>query len=383
MFEIFRLSIKKILLGAIIAFLFILPAKTSTPTETEPINVLKTESVTSSTTPVANTGTTTSELLSKNLVPQKTSTTTKQKLAQTNTPAGATPKTITIQLLPLEQLNEKARPAIVNILCTTQNGGDFKPLSGSGVFINNRGVILTNAHIGQYFLLRDYGVKNYITCVARQGSPASPTFLIEPLYVSKKWIEENKQTIKQEDPTGTGENDFAILRAVGKPDGQPLPQSFPYLEANINPELVLRSLPMLIIAYPAGFLGGATIQTSLSLTSSTGVIKELYNFYDKALLDVISVEGNILSQRGSSGGAVINQSTGKLEGIITTSTNNTSTGERVLFAITPGHIDREIKIETGQTLNEFISQDLDIAQKNFKEVISKPLIDLLIKEIEG
>lgn len=381
MLEIFGISIKKILLGVIVGLLSVFPIKTSIPTETEPVKVIKIENEISSTTPLTKTGTTTPESLSKKIPTPKTSTTTKQKTIQPNIASSTTPKTITIQLLPLEQLNKEARPAIVNILCTTQNGGDFKPLSGSGVFINNKGVILTNAHIGQYFLLRDYGVKNYITCTARQGSPASPAFLIEPFYVSKKWIEENKQTIKQEDPTGTGENDFALLRVVGTPNGQPLPQSFPYIEANIDPEMVLRSLPMLIIAYPAGFLGGITIQTNLSLTSSTGVIKELYNFYDKALLDVISVEGNILSQRGSSGGAVINQSTGKLEGIITTSTNNTSTGERVLFAITPGHINREIKTETGQTLNEFISQDLDIAQKNFKEVLSKPLIDLLVKEL--
>lgn len=384
MFKILGIPIKNILIGTITGLLFILPVLPTKKVTTQNITeVIKTENPISSTTPIVKTGTTTTELLPQKITTPKTTTTTKQKIVESNIATSTTPKTITIQLLPLDQINEKSRPAIVNILCTTQNGGDFKPLSGSGVFISEKGIILTNAHIGQFFLLRDYGVKNYITCIARQGSPASPAFLIEPLYVSKKWIEENKQTIKQEEPTGTGENDFALLRVVGTPNNQPLPQSFPYIEANFDPEKVLRSLPVLIIAYPAGFLGGTTIQTSLSLTSSPGVIKELYNFHDNTLLDVISVIGNILSQRGSSGGAVINQSTGKLEGIITTSTNNPSTGERALFAITPGHIDREIKTETGQTLNEFISQDLDIAQKNFKEVLSKPLIDLLTKEIGG
>jgi hypothetical protein len=379
MFELFGIVAKNILIGLVAAVISILPTKIATePSSIPRPEIIKVENK-ASTTPEKRKPVATTTTPSSSRKPQST---TKQNNVAVATTTGTAPRTITIQILPLEPLNEKTRSAVVNILCTTKNGGDFKPLSGSGIFINENGVVLTNAHIGQYFLLRDYGIKNYITCVARQGSPATPAFFIEPLYVSKKWVEENARFIKQEDPTGTGENDFALLRVVGKTNGEPLPVSFPYIEPNIDPENVLRTLPVLITAYPAGFLGGTTIQTNLSLTSSIGVIKELFNFHDNTLLDIISIDGNILSQRGSSGGGVINRSSGKLEGIITTSTDTAKTGDRELFAITPGHIDRVLKAETGKTLAEFISQDLDIAQKNFTENLSKPLIDLLIKEVE-
>ena len=32
----------------------------------------------------------------------------------------------------------------------------FNPISGSGVIVDSRGVVLTNAHVGQFFLLHDY-----------------------------------------------------------------------------------------------------------------------------------------------------------------------------------------------------------------------------------
>ncbi|TSC54758.1 MAG: hypothetical protein LiPW30_224 [Parcubacteria group bacterium LiPW_30] len=382
MLETLGIILKNTIIGIIAGVFSVFPIhNTQKEIQTTPLNIIKTENNSPKITSSIEKGTTTINSL------KKTATTTPKNLKTTTVSktepiaiASTSPRTITLEILPLEPLNALTRSTIVNILCTTQNGGDFKPLSGSGVFISDKGVILTNAHIGQYFLLRDYGVKNYITCIARQGSPASPAFLIEPIYVSKKWVTENSKVIKQEKPTGTGEDDFALLRVVGTTDGKQLPLTFPYLEPNIDPENVLRGLPVLISAYPAGFLGGVTIQTNLFLTSSIGVIKELYNFHDGALLDIISIEGNILSQQGSSGGAVVNRSTGKLEGIITTSTETKETNTRELFAITPGHINRKIENETGKNLNEFISQDLDLIQKDFRENLSIPLMFLLISE---
>src|SRR3989344_1157804 len=49
-------------------------------------------------------------------------------------------------------INERARPTLVNILCGARSG-TFRPISASGVIIDPRGVILTNAHVAQYFLL--------------------------------------------------------------------------------------------------------------------------------------------------------------------------------------------------------------------------------------
>ena len=49
-----------------------------------------------------------------------------------------------------EILNEKSRSALVNILCEAT--APLRSTSGSGVIIDSRGVILTNAHIAQLFL---------------------------------------------------------------------------------------------------------------------------------------------------------------------------------------------------------------------------------------
>ncbi|MBY0293848.1 hypothetical protein K2Q08_00780, partial [Patescibacteria group bacterium] len=59
-------------------------------------------------------------------------------------------------LLPQSIVNDSARASLVNIFCLTKSGGYLYPISGSGVMITKNGIILTNAHVGQYFLLRDY-----------------------------------------------------------------------------------------------------------------------------------------------------------------------------------------------------------------------------------
>ena len=71
-------------------------------------------------------------------------------------------------------INEVTREALVNVFCTTKSGGSFKPTTGSGVIIDERGVILTNAHVAQYYLLEDYLVEDFVSCVIRTDSPASP-----------------------------------------------------------------------------------------------------------------------------------------------------------------------------------------------------------------
>ena len=64
------------------------------------------------------------------------------------------------------------RKALVNIICTVSAGTVLRSISGSGVIISSKGVVLTNAHIGQYFLLSDYPSKGNTFCVIRTGSPA-------------------------------------------------------------------------------------------------------------------------------------------------------------------------------------------------------------------
>ena len=69
-----------------------------------------------------------------------------------------------------DAVNSAARAALVNILCTSR--GSVRPISGSGVIIDSRGVILTNAHVAQYVLLAENPAIN-LSCVIRTGSPAA------------------------------------------------------------------------------------------------------------------------------------------------------------------------------------------------------------------
>jgi hypothetical protein len=109
-------------------------------------------------------------------------------------------------LLPFSFINEETRKALVNILCTTKFGGSLKPITASGIIIDEKGVILTNAHIAQYFLLKDYQTKNFLECVIRQGSPAKPLYRAQLLYIPSLWVEDNAASIKLQEPKGTGEN---------------------------------------------------------------------------------------------------------------------------------------------------------------------------------
>lgn len=117
--------------------------------------------------------------------------------------------------LDTEEVNAKSRKSIINIFCTTKTGGDFKPISGSGIVISESGIILTNAHVAQYLLLKDYRVKDFISCIGRIGSPAIPEYELKPIYLPESWLKENAPKIKEESPTGTGENDYAFLGITG------------------------------------------------------------------------------------------------------------------------------------------------------------------------
>ena len=70
---------------------------------------------------------------------------------EVTTPQPETIQTEEIIQVSFSKINEVTRDAIVNIFCTTKSGGSFKPITGSGVVIDKRGIILTNAHVAQYF----------------------------------------------------------------------------------------------------------------------------------------------------------------------------------------------------------------------------------------
>lgn len=263
--------------------------------------------------------------------PPKAAPTPSAALAQLSS---ATPKYTT------EQLNTLARASLVNILCTTQSGGSFNPISGSGVIVDSRGVILTNAHVAQYFLLRDYPTPRNLQCVVRTGSPAQPRYTAEVLYLPTVWISQNASKIASTSPTGTGENDYAFLRITGTTDpGGTLPASFAALPMDgAQPQ---SGDQMLLAAYPAGFLGGISIALSLYPSSAVATVGQLYSFDDASNVDLFSLGGTVVSQSGSSGGAAVDGA-GKLNGIIVTEVPAATTAGRDLRALSISFIDRSL-----------------------------------------
>lgn len=277
-------------------------------------------------------------------------------------------------------LNAAARAALVNIFCTTKAGGIFKPLSGSGVMIDSRGVILTNAHIAQYFLLRDYPHKDNIECAIRTGSPAQARYTAEPLYVSSAWIDANASQIDSKLAKGTGENDFALLYVTGAAEGVgPPPSSFAALPYKKSAASVGER--MLLAAYPAGFLSGETIATNLYPTSAFTYVLKLFTFKDPKQIDLLSAGGSVVSQSGASGGAMV-RTDGSLAGLIATAVLEGSTGERDLRAITMAHIDRSLAAAGLGSLSDLLSGNLATKTLDFNQDVAPALTKKLTDALE-
>jgi hypothetical protein len=280
-------------------------------------------------------------------------------------PAAPVPTT----LIPVDQLNAQTRASLVNILCTTKAGGSFEPISGSGVIIDTRGVILTNAHVGQFFLIVNYGSPGNVQCVVRTGSPATPAYTAELLYLPPSWIEANASQIISQQATGTGENDYAFLLITGPAaTGMPYPSTFPALPMSVSDPSV--NTNVFLAAYPAGFLGGTTIQMDLYASSALSTVQELYTFDNPSNVDLVSLGGTVVAQSGSSGGAVVNATTGGLLGIITTETQGTTTSSRDLNAITLAHINRSLTALGQGGIAGMLAGDVSEKANNFNTTIA-------------
>lgn len=296
-------------------------------------------------------------------IPKPVTTTTKAKAPvpapkASETPPLPAPATKTEESAPVltpGDLNVATRAAIVNVLCNVGGAGSLDPISGTGIIVDPKGVVLTNAHVGQFFLLRDYPTKDNIDCILRAGNPARPLYRAQLMYLPLAWMQSNASKIIQQNPTGTGERDYALLYITEHIDKSPLPSALPYITPYTGEAFALND-EMLLAGYPADLLGGITIQTNLNVASAFGKIQEIFTFHEGGSTDLISIPGTILSQRGASGGAVVAPD-GKLAGIISTATQGGQTGGRDLRAITLYHVDRTLTEDTGHSLLYYLMND--------------------------
>lgn len=262
------------------------------------------------------------------------------------------------------ELNSQARGALVNILCLT-NGGNVHPISGSGVFVDARGVVLTNAHVGQYFLLKDYPTKNDVECTLRTGSPAEDAYRATLLYLPPAWIEANGSKITDEGAKGTGENDYAFLLVTETASGKgSLPSTFPSLSMTLDEPALDENT--FLAAYPAGFLDGLSIENNLYATTAYAAVTKLFTFGTGKSVDLVSIGGTVVSQGGSSGGATVRASDGRLQGIIATATAADTTALRDLRTITLAHINRSLAQYGKGGIGGLLSQNLTQEAADFE-----------------
>ena len=268
------------------------------------------------------------------------------------------------------------RGTIVNIICTSKDSR-IRSMSGSGVIFDPKGLILTNSHIGQYYLLRDVLPAGSITCTVRTGSPAQNAYKAAPAYISSQWVAANPRTLSTSGAKGTGEHDFAVLAITGSATPLPLPKTFPYIplsksEPKSGAELALGT-------YGAQTLSSKQIQNSLFPTLAIATVKNRFSFGD-GRIDLIALTGSAASQQGSSGGAVANAQ-GELVGIVTTSTQTGEYASRETRAVTTAHMRASFKMDSGEDFDQYFKNG---TIKDFIEVFvddSSRMGTLLIREL--
>lgn len=275
----------------------------------------------------------------------------------------------------LDTVASKLRNALVNIICYAPAGSStLHSISGSGIFIDSKGIVLTNAHIAQYFLLLDRSV----SCTLRVGSPASDAYKAELIYISPAWIHANAQVLSQAQPIGTGEYDFALLAVTKSVNATPLPTAFPFVPLAQNPPV--KGTPVVIASFGAQFLESTQIQSSLFPTIVFGSVKEVYTFVTNTI-DILALGGSAAAQEGSSGGGVADAS-GSLVGTITTSTVEGATETRSLDAITASYIRSQYSREMGgSSIDTMLTEPTSVAIADFATKI-KALESVLTAQLQ-
>ncbi len=355
-------------------------------TTTEAVEQLATSSVPVST--VATTATTSSATSSKAVVASSTVPKAKKtsiQASKSSKPATSSPNDIlrienpyTTPPLTFEAINIAARAALVNIYCSTANTGTLKPITGSGIMVDPRGVVLTNAHVAQYVLISQSG-RSDLKCEVRTGAPAMSKWVPVVLYIPAVWINQHANEIIKTHVTGTGEHDYALLYMAASVNGTPLPDSYAYVSPDTREAVAFVDDNVLAASYPVEFSGGSIIQSNLYPVSSITTVRQLLTF-TVGQADAISLGGIIGAQSGSSGGGVVNQ-WNRLVGLITTTSEGATTGERDLHAITTAYINRDLVTQTGSGLMATLAKDPKAGATAFlpeATTLGQKLIDVVL-----
>jgi hypothetical protein len=275
------------------------------------------------------------------------------------------------------ETTELLRDALVNIYCQYKTDDYIRTTTGTGFFVNPKGVILTNAHVAQFLLLEDSEhAPGDVECTIRSGSPAVPRYEAELLYISPSWIFENATLITEAHPRGTGEYDYALLYVSSSVDQTPLPAQFPWLplDASLLPRSTEGSR-VVIGGYPAGALLRGGADAALAPVVANSSVGSLYTF-DSNFADLFALTESAVGEEGASGGPVASNN-GTAIGLIVTRGDESVEGPRSLRALTISYLDRAIRNETGFSLEQNMQGDVALRGAVFKEAITPFLAERL------
>lgn len=280
-----------------------------------------------------------------------------------------------------EDVRARIEGALVNIFCEYTTDRYTRTTTGTGFFITENGVILTNAHVAQFLLLEGLpGANGETECIVRSGNPATPQYQAELLFISPSWVFNNAKLITEEHPQGTGEYDYALLYVTSSLTDTPLPTTYTALP--IHTELLSKKFEnssVLTAGYPAEKLLREGPRASLTPKVERTSIEELYTF-ESNYADIFSVTESSVGEQGASGGPIFHEGTGAI-GLIVTKGNTVIEGANSLRALTLSYINRTILEETGFDLINNAGGDLPYRGKVFKDILAPHLTDLLVNEL--
>lgn len=273
--------------------------------------------------------------------------------------------------LTLSTTTEAVKNATVNIYCTFKQGRKVYSSTGSGVLIDTRGIVLTNAHVVIPYLALDKKGEPASTCTIRTGSPARAAYTASLLYVSPSWVEAHTEELREKNPGGTGEGDAALLYITEAIDGT-LPSAFPALTMDVSPYLAVAEDEKVIAAgYPAGGKSFGHIQKKLKYLAAKPTVTSVRT-YERPYTDMLVLSQSKAGSSGISGGPVTRED-GSLIAIANSADTKNKEGNRILRAITLSHIDRFIQKDTGLPLFGLLISDLTVRSAVTHALLSKEL----------
>lgn len=291
----------------------------------------------------------------------------REVLPKTTTPSFSTKPSVT---------SDKIADVVINIVCSERNGNLINVSAGSGVIIDPKGIILTNAHVGQFVLLEDNSDNTNIDCAVYKENIPTFGYRVDVLYISPEWVSENYHLINSTTPKGTGEFDYAFLYITQNTNPTSRrPDSFPYSKIILDETNYEIGKTFTVAGYPGVPQNLIDILSAGALKKDSISIIDVFTF-NKNTTDIFSTSKTFVGARGASGGGVFDKNN-NLIGII--STTNGKQNNASINALTTVYINSSLKKTTGKSIST-ITQNPEKEVSQFNKEYGVFLANLLKSE---